>query len=112
MEANTASLVKYNTGSYNPRNYATVSGNFARWDAELEPMTCISDAVATAIITEPNAPIENGMMIAIIWQAGIVGQSWALGSTFSSACSPVENTDDTQQTRVYVGISGLWHEVG
>ena len=111
MEANTAPLMKFNTGAYNLAELLTVTGGAGAttrtgWDAEASPVVKMPDSSATLIVS-PNAPTVQGMYMTIIYPIGV---TYFMADTFDTATVDVPAPTDTEVHRVYYSSGLLWKD--
>ena len=111
MEANTAPLMKFNTGAYNLAEPLTVTGGSGvttrtGWDAEASPVVKMPDSSATLIVS-PNAPTVAGMYMTIIYPVGPV---YAMSGGFDTDTVETPAPSDTEEHRVYYSSGLHWKD--
>jgi len=104
MEANTAPLVKFNTGAYNLTELLTVTrgtppiGEWAEWNAEAIPVVKLPTPSGSLLNVGPAAPTVEGMYMTIIYPVGPV---YGMGNGFDLDTVETPAPADTEVHRVY-----------
>ena len=113
MEANTAPLMKFNTGAYNLAESLTVTGGAApfaertQWNAEAIPVVRLPAPAGEALNVIPDAPTVEGMYMTITYP---VGPLYLMGDTFDVDTVEVPAPTDAEVHRVYYSSGSLWRD--
>ena len=113
MEANTAPLMKFNTGAYNLAATLIVNGGTppiserTSWNAEAIPVVKLPTPTGSALNVMPNAPTVEGMYMTIIYPIGV---TYFMADTFDTATVEVPAPTDAEVHRVYYSSGLLWKD--
>ena len=102
-------------GQYNQLHIPSKSGTGLSsrftWDAEINPVVSLSDAVEPLFMCAPGSPSVNGMFIAITWLSLVGDQVWTIDpDKFGTDVVAPEN-NGVDVTRIFWSKFGKWYDV-